>query len=562
MADSIKIIFNYDQEMDDFLLAQPSYEEIIAFFQDIIHVITPEEMSAGPDFVASLPHYNTSVHAIDAFGPAEVTYSVVDLSQFQEDPGITIFATNYWDYLNPQNRPEIPPNDFIYYSLTTDSSLGEVYIDSFQTNPPGADEADTIEFTFYKDGGGSDSNAVPEPEVYPSVARSLDKIVDKMEGNEVTYKEAVPSIEYSLHKIAELYEESGNNGISPVVPTGNTYVDWDMIENKPSINAGNGTKSIVEGYGTTATGAYSHAEGYGTSATGAYSHAEGGDTTEASGDYSHAEGRNTTAELHNSHAEGRNTISRGVDSHAEGYGSMSSGSDSHAEGFNTVSSGNNSHAEGRQTESSGLNSHAEGYKSKATNDHAHAEGWQTTSSGTASHSEGDNTIASSNYSHAEGQGTHATNTGAHSEGYNSIASGQYSHAEGFSSEASGSDSHAEGYDTQAIGSYSHSEGYKSTAKGAYSHAEGLATVAKGDGCHVFGIANIEETLPTGSTKGRYVEIVGNGSYASGANMVETYSNARTLDWDGNEWLAGNITLGNTTLTENDLIALLALIQNN
>ena len=50
----------------------------------------------------------------------------------------------------------------------------------------------------------------------------------------------------------------------------------------------------------------------------------------------------------------------------------------------------------------------------------------------------------------------------------------------------------------------------------------------------------------------YAEIIGNGT-------PSVRSNARTLDWRGNEWLAGNLTLGNTTLTEAQLQALLALL---
>ena len=57
----------------------------------------------------------------------------------------------------------------------------------------------------------------------------------------------------------------------------------------------------------------------------------------------------------------------------------------------------------------------------------------------------------------------------------------------------------------------------------------------------------------------YAEIVGNGT--SGTNR----SNARTLDWSGNEEIAGtfkcatSITIGSTTITEAQLIALLAML---
>lgn len=51
----------------------------------------------------------------------------------------------------------------------------------------------------------------------------------------------------------------------------------------------------------------------------------------------------------------------------------------------------------------------------------------------------------------------------------------------------------------------------------------------------------------------YAEIVGNGEDNNNR------SNARTLDWEGNETLAGSLTLGSTTITEAQLQALLALL---
>ena len=68
---------------------------------------------------------------------------------------------------------------------------------------------------------------------------------------------------------------------------------------------------------------------------------------------------------------------------------------------------------------------------------------------------------------------------------------------------------------------------ETTASGDNSHAEGNHTIAAGDNQHVSGKYNIEDSNDT------YAEIVGNGtSYIR--------SNARTLDWSGNESLAGNI----------------------
>lgn len=78
------------------------------------------------------------------------------------------------------------------------------------------------------------------------------------------------------------------------------------------------------------------------------------------------------------------------------------------------------------------------------------------------------------------------------------------------------------------GQYSHSEGNGSFAFGNCSHAEGYKTLALAPYSHVQGKFNIEDK------DYKYAHIVGNGT---GYNH---YSNAHTLDWDGNAWYAGNI----------------------
>lgn len=177
----------------------------------------------------------------------------------------------------------------------------------------------------------------------------------------------------------------------------------------------------------------------------------------------------------------------------------------------------------------------EEYRNKATGDYAHVEGgeaypednvyYPNIASGIASHAEGSETTASGNYSHAEGNRT----------------------------TASGICSHAEGSETTASGNTSHAEGEGTTASGIASHAEGEGTIANHRSQHVFGQNNIEDPSTDPSySRGTYVEIVGNGT-------DDTRSNARTLDWSGNMWLAGSLSLGNTTITEAQLQSLLALL---
>lgn len=157
--------------------------------------------------------------------------------------------------------------------------------------------------------------------------------------------------------------------------------------------------------------------------------------------------------------------------------------------------------------------------------------------GSKSFVEGNYNIASAYCSHAEGSMNEATGSNAHAEGGGNVASGVDSHAEGAACTASGQCSHAEGESTIASGYESHAEGFRTKASGSCSHAEGEYTEARGDNQHVFGYANIVDD------NDEYIEIVGNGT--RGAVTPDAYSNARTLDWSGNEYIAGNLTVGGT-----------------
>lgn len=236
-----------------------------------------------------------------------------------------------------------------------------------------------------------------------------------------------------------------------------------------------------------------------------------------------------------SHAEGYHTTASGPSSHAEGDSTKSFEYCSHAEGSYTTASGPSSHAEGNQTTAYGYSSHAEGNLTTASGESSHAEGYRTVASGYQSHAEGNQTTASGDYSHAEGS--------------NTTASGDHSHAEGVRTTASASFSHVEGDCTMASGESSHAEGSNTTASGLYSHAEGTHTTAQRRSQHVFGECNVLDTTGTDvNSKGTYIEIVGNGT------ADDARSNARTLDWNGNECLAGGITLGKGTTDEVTLTA--------
>lgn len=225
-------------------------------------------------------------------------------------------------------------------------------------------------------------------------------------------------------------------------------------------------------------------------------------------------------------AFGDYSVSLGCKSQARGKRATS-------EGSCTVALGGYSHAEGNSTFTVGFNSHAEGLSTTALGDNSHAEGVKTVAEEEASHAEGHTTRAEGYASHAEGVGTIATGEDSHAEGASTKAKGAHSHAEGAITEANEFASHAEGYNCKANGGMSHAEGYDTTASGYVSHAEGWGTKASGQYQHVQGRYNIEDAAS------EYAHIVGNGEKNEETGVI-TYSNAHTLDWDGNAWYSGSV----------------------
>lgn len=250
---------------------------------------------------------------------------------------------------------------------------------------------------------------------------------------------------------------------------------------------------------------------------------------------------------------GRNaTTARGTV--AIGFDNVASGEFGTATGYGNTA-GKLAFAEGRLNIASGEISHAEGYLNTASGTRSHAEGQVNTSSGVASHVEGRQNTASGDSSHTEGRGNEASGDYSHAEGLVTKASNAVSHSEGQYTEASGMMSHVEGDHSYASGGTSHAEGASNFAKASRSHVEGIGNEldASQTATHVFGVYSISsintgKTIsvqrknsdgtvkgdPTTSTLGQYVEVVGNG------DSDASRSNARTLDWDGNERIAGDL----------------------
>lgn len=335
---------------------------------------------------------------------------------------------------------------------------------------------------------------------------------------------ATPSSVASMIQFEQGTDTSGNLVVGaiknkPYSFTESWEEDGQIIEETYNITpVANGIGAFAvggtaEGDAAIAIGLNAVASGYGAIALGPYSLASGGNAIALNGS-------NATA-----------GAALAINGAATGLGSIA---------LRGVSSGEFSLSEGYGTHASGNYSHAEGYGSKAIGISSHAQGSSTSAIGNYSHSEGANTIASGQYSHAEGRGSQTNKASAHAEGEYTTASGNAAHSEGSSTTASGNQAHSEGGLTQAIGDFSHSEGYY--------------TFAMHKSQHVFGEYNIADpSSATSDLRGTYIEIVGNG-------VSGTPSNARTLDWSGNETLAGSLTVNsevtlqfNTTTNALDFI---------
>lgn len=157
-------------------------------------------------------------------------------------------------------------------------------------------------------------------------------------------------------------------------------------------------------------------------------------------------------------------------------------------------------------------------------------------------------VASATVSIALGQDNTASGTGAISMGTKvsgqsgNTSSGNGSVAIGSSLTASGNYAVALGTLNTSSGQAALAIGRESTANAHFSSAIGLRNIASGAGSFVIGARNEEDTNALDATRGitgarKYILIVGNGT------ADDARSNAMTVDWDGNEVLAGKLTLG-------------------
>ena len=144
-------------------------------------------------------------------------------------------------------------------------------------------------------------------------------------------------------------------------------------------------------------------------------------------------------------------------------------------------------------------------------------------------------------------------------GNDCLVSAQAGIAVGNHNNSTGIAASAFGIQTTASGNYCESHGFATTSSGSCSTTHGYRTTANHKSQFTFGEHNVpDDSSANANSRGNYVEIVGNGV------DKDHQSNARTLDWSGNESLAGGITLGKgtadeVTLTAAQLKSLLALL---
>ena len=322
-------------------------------------------------------------------------------------------------------------------------------------------------------------------------------------------------------------------------------------------------------------GSNSCAIGYVVEASGKYSHAEGAQN-HSLGQCSHTEGVRNIASGINSHAEGAYTKAKGTDSHTEGYMSVASGHSSHAEGYGTTANGNYSHAEGESTIASSEGQHVQGqYNIEDTeNKYAHIVG-----NGIAPSQANNWTETRSNAHTLDWEGNawykgKLSQDGTPTEDKDLTTKKYVDDA--ISQTTTGGQIDLSGYapidspdftgdismrrkSGTTVGLYSISLGDENEASGACSCAMGYGCVASKVTSFAFGnrvralsdYQCVQGAFNELDSEKKYIHIIGNGKLDYDGKEVR--SNAYTLDWEGNGWFKGNVSINGTPTADNDLI---------
>jgi endosialidase-like protein/trimeric autotransporter adhesin len=331
-----------------------------------------------------------------------------------------------------------------------------------------------------------------------------------------------------------------------------------------------GENSVSLGYKNIAKGDWSQAFGYQSVAHGDYSTAIGweaeaqtksfafGYEAKATGEDAVALGSGAVASANKSFAfgsvgidslgvtTGLKTRATGEYAYAIGLGCEASKKGAFALGANNVASGEFSTAVGFSTTATKWYSTAMGARTQATGWYSTAMGFGSTASANAAMAIGYGTISDGYGALAMGVNTHATGSGSVALGTKTSTMGISAVALGNSTEANGSYSVAMGQDCIADGDWSLAVGAANEATNYMSAAFGYGTLARNYNVFVIGAFNQEiGTTVTYPWPTNPLLVVGNGTDAG------SRSNALELDWQGNLWLAGDVTApSDSTLKEN------------
>ena len=369
------------------------------------------------------------------------------------------------------------------------------------------------------------------------------------------------------------------------------------------------TAAHAEGMGTAAIGQASHSEGYQAQSWGEESHAEGRETLvgrDATG--GHAEGYSTMALWQASHSEGKNSVASGNYSHSEGYGSKSFQMQNkysnypgrfYVEDSSQFSVGTQFRIPGYLDSSvnrspkfyiSSIPNSTDIYVSVVPGSDGYVDNLQFNSkyqtnnwitccllheaAGVASHVEGQDNIANGDYTHVEGKNNIVNYASQHVFGEYADANTAPAISQvslqlcwrnmntGYTYkvkilDSTGQEKCALKVTTNTSSSYTYytyefpetlmvESGDKIGVSGNYTNSWSLQDVltataggASFDPTNNISFKNVQYTAP--KTHGVYIEAVGNGYEGS-------LSNARTLDWSGNETLAGSITANGASIT--------------
>ena len=248
-----------------------------------------------------------------------------------------------------------------------------------------------------------------------------------------------------------------------------------------------------------------------------------------------------------SHAEGQKTIALGDCSHAEGTYCEAIGYGSHAEGFNAYAAGQSSHAEGSSTKATGSDSHAEGSGTEATYDNCHAEGWYTIANTPFLHVQGAWNIPEENPTLF---GWICSNLGNQSYDGEKIVYiyNQRPSLNKTTGTITAGDTTEKTIKELKVGDYFSFTNNANSIIDSYLHASefvGSEVNSETNSTSYTWIFYSYEDSPRNTQPGKYLHIVGNGTYS------DRRSNAHTLEANGTAWYQGDVYVGSTSGVNRD-----------